>query len=122
MKNEISGLGTDIVEIDRIRNAMSEFQDRFLDKLFTLKEQEYCLKYKDPAVHFAGRFAAKEAIAKALGHGFGKHLSFLDIEILPDSSGKPVVSHPEKFGVSHILLSISHCKTVAMATAICMKI
>lgn len=116
------GIGTDIIEIERIRRSIDKHGQHFLDRQFTIKEQEYCLKYKDSAIHFAGRFAAKEAIAKALGTGFGKELTWHDLEILADEMGKPIVHLSER--VSHhfknprILLSISHCQSHATAFAV----
>src|SRR5438477_181350 len=77
----IKGLGNDIIEIKRVREAIRRHGIHFLNRLFTQREQDYCYKYKDPDPHFAGRFAAKEAIAKALGTGFGAHLSWVDLEI-----------------------------------------
>ena len=109
----IHGIGTDIIETDRIRQSIEKHGSHFLDRLFTKKEQEYCNKFKDPAIHFAGRFAAKEAISKALGSGFGKDLSFLDLEIINEENGKPIVQNR-----SNIHLSISHCESYATATAI----
>lgn len=115
----IEGLGTDIVEVDRIRGSIERHGLQFLDRLFTQKEQDYCSKFQDPAPHFAGRFAAKEAIAKALGTGFGADLGWHDIEIENDERGKPVVHLSEKVLKNcKILLSISHCVAYATATAI----
>lgn len=118
----MKGLGHDIIEIERIRKSIVAFGHRFMMRLFTQKEQEYCLKNKDPAPSFAGRFAAKEAIAKALGTGFGEHLSWHDIEILPDSFGKPCVtlspSIQQAFNNPQILLTITHNNTLASAVAI----
>ncbi len=111
----IAGIGTDIIEIDRIRESIEKHGSHFLDRLFSKKEQDYCHKYKDSAPHFAGRFAAKEAIGKALGTGFGAELSFLDIEIINDESGKPVVLLEKELKIH---LSISHCNSFATATAI----
>ena len=62
----ILGIGTDIIEIDRIQKVIDRHGERFLSKLFTEKERAYCHRYRDPIAHFAGRFAAKEAILKAL--------------------------------------------------------
>ncbi len=88
----ILGIGNDIIGIDRIRAVLIRYPERFLNRIFTLDEQKYCLKYRDPAPRLAGRFAAKEAIVKALGTGFSQGLSWLDIEIHNDLTGKPVVS------------------------------
>ncbi len=118
----MKGLGNDIIEIARIKRSIDEHGDHFLARLFTKKEREYCSQHKEAARHFAGRFAAKEAIAKALGTGFGDTLSWLDIEILSAPSGKPLVYLSERlkttFQNPQIHLSISHCKTFATAVAI----
>jgi holo-[acyl-carrier protein] synthase len=121
-QDNILGVGNDILEIDRIRKSIQAHGQRFLDRIFTKKEQAYCLNHQDAAPRFAGRFAAKEAIAKALGTGFGDALSWLDIEILADGSGRPIATFSEKlqkqFHNPRIHLSISHCKLYALATAI----
>ena len=121
-KTMLQGLGNDIIEIDRIRKSIEIHGLHFLNKLFTQKEQDYCYKFKDPAPSFAGRFAAKEAIAKALGTGIGGELSWHDIEILGNDAGKPVAqlskSAQKKFNNPNILVSISHCTTHATAVAI----
>ena len=122
INQSIHGIGTDIIEIERIRKAIKRHNTSFQKKLFTIKEQHYCLKHRDPAPFFAGRFAAKEAIAKALGTGIGNILSFVDIEIINDDKGKPIAHFSDpihsRFGALHILLSISHCKLFATAVAI----
>ncbi len=120
MKNNspILGLGTDIIEIERIKESLTKFGASFYTKLFTQREIDYCLSHKDPTPYFAGRFAAKEAIAKALGCGFGKDLSWHDIEIVNNDLGKPEVFMKND---SFIILSISHCRTYATATAILLE-
>lgn len=111
----IQGLGTDIIEIERVALAIEKHKNHFLNRIFTQKEQKYCNQFGPTASQrYAGRFAAKEAIAKAIGCGIGKELSWLDIEILPDAHGKPVVACKGHF----FLLSISHSKKYATATAI----
>ena len=116
------GLGNDILEIERIRKSIALYEEQFLSRIFTEKEREYCLKYKDPIPHFAGRFSAKEAIVKALGTGIGEHASWKDIEILNDSAGKPVVHFSgalkDKIGNTAMKISISHCETYVTAVAI----
>jgi len=118
----IKGIGNDIVEIARIRTSIQRYSERFLNRLFTQLEQEYCSNRKDPALHFAGRFAAKEAIVKALGTGFSHGISWTDIEIINEASGKPIVSFSnsinELFQFPHVLISISHCHQYATAFAI----
>ncbi|MCB1108215.1 MAG: holo-ACP synthase [Chlamydiia bacterium] len=112
-------IGTDIIEIERIRQSIEKHGQHFLDRLFTAKEQADCKSHKNPEIRFAGRFAAKEAIAKALGTGIGKELSWLDIEIINDAAGRPQATLTNKKTV-HI--SISHCKSYATAVAMLIPI
>ena len=118
----ILGIGSDIIEIARIKKNIECYRGRFLNRIFTVAEQNYCLNRKEPSVHFAGRFAAKEAIVKALGTGFIRGISWQDIEILPDEKGKPVVklSPPceELFNFPNLLVTISHCRSYATAFAV----
>lgn len=118
----ILGIGNDIVEIERIRSSIDSHGQRLISRLFSEKEQDYCLKHKDPIPHFAGRFSAKEAIVKALGTGFGEHASWLDIEIINDPSGKPLVTFSQKLQErlknTSMQISISHCKLYVTAVAI----
>ncbi len=125
MTDNIRGIGNDIIEIDRIRDSFSYYGDKILNRLLTLKEKQYCLSMHDPAIRFAGRFVAKEAISKALGCGIGQQLGWHDMEILNDSAGRPLVTFsPEansRLGSPHILLSISHCRLYATAVALYLK-
>jgi holo-[acyl-carrier protein] synthase len=120
--NNLQGLGNDIIEIERIRLSIERHGQHFLNRLFTQREQDYCYKFKDPVPHFAGRFSAKEAVAKALGTGFGADLSWHDIEILGNELGKPLVhlseSAKKRFNTPSILVSISHSTSHATAVAI----
>ena len=116
------GLGSDIIEIHRMRSSIERHGQHFLNRLFSQREQDYCFKFQDPAPHFTGKFAAKEAVAKALGTGFGAHLSWHDLEILNDEKGKPVVhfsnTAKERFSNPIILISVTHCTDYAVAVAI----
>ncbi len=118
----IKGLGNDIVEIERVRKSYDHHGLRFLTRLFSIREQDYCLKFKDPVPHLAARFSAKEAIAKALGTGLGEHLSWLDMEIVNDPLGKPCVifseALKEKLNDPLVLISISHCQLYVSTSAI----
>ena len=118
----IKGLGNDIIEIARMRQSIERHGLHFLNRLFTHREQDYCYKFQDPVPHFAGRFAAKEAIVKALGTGFGKHVAWHDIEVLSDDLGKPIVHtspHIKKeFSDPNLLVTISHSTDHAVAVAI----
>ncbi|KAF3362141.1 Holo-[acyl-carrier-protein] synthase [Chlamydiales bacterium STE3] len=120
----IINIGNDIIEISRIKANLEKYGQKFLDRIFLPEEQAYCLKFQDPSARLAGRFAAKEAVAKALGTGFSKELSFLDISIQNGPRGNPLVllssAVMEHFGNPNILISISHCKEYATAVALLM--
>lgn len=116
----IRGIGIDIIEIDRIANAIERRGGLFIERLFTRNEQlpfDPAAK-RHQAAYYAGRFAAKEAVVKALGTGF-RGITWQDIEVLKDSLGKPYInlsSHVAKrFDNPELLISISHCKTYACA-------
>jgi holo-[acyl-carrier protein] synthase len=115
----IHGIGTDIVEIERIKAAIDRHGSHFLDRLFTIEEQQYALSFANSEVTFAGRFAAKEAISKALGTGIGEELNWKEIQIINDGLGKPIVtlSNPKHKNLK-VHLSISHSKTHAIAFAL----
>ena len=120
----IVGIGTDIVECQRISDMIDKHQDIFLQKVYTEREIAYCSARKSSVQHFAGRWAAKEAILKALGTGWAKGIQWSDIEIINEEGGKPrVVLHggastvAQGCGIAEILISISHCQTFAVAYA-----
>lgn len=117
---QILGLGTDIVEVNRIEKAINKTSG-FLTKVFTAKEIEYCESKPNKYERYAGRFCAKEAISKALGTGV-RNFSLCDIEINNDSLGKPEVNLigelKDKKDKIEIHLTISHCKEYGTATAI----
>lgn len=118
------GLGVDLVEIDRMRVILGRTSS-FASRFFTEGERDFCEGKADPVIHYAARFAAKEAVVKALGCGFTRGVSPKDIEVVNAKSGKPeVVLHgealivSEEIGVNEIPLSISHTKKDAIACAI----
>lgn len=114
----IEGIGIDIIELPRIKKAI-EKKNRFVERILTDKEQVTynSLKKEFRKIEFlAGRFAAKEAFAKAIGTGIGA-LSFQHIEITSDRNGKPFIN-AEGFERKQIFLSISHSKTYAVAQVI----
>ncbi|MBF0479824.1 MAG: holo-ACP synthase [Candidatus Omnitrophica bacterium] len=116
----IYGVGTDIIEIDRIASAIEKWGDSFLGHIFTEHEIKYCQQYKKPAQHYAVRFAAKEAVFKAISDN--PHITWKDIEIVNDNHGKPVCRMTN--GTYHdrnILISLSHSKYYAVAHAIITK-
>jgi holo-[acyl-carrier protein] synthase len=117
----IIGVGTDIVEIVRIREAVEKWGDQFLNKVFSNNEVTYCYSRNDPALHLAARFAAKESCIKALSATTCFHLSMRDIEVSNDSSGKPsILIGNEEFLSTKIMLylSLSHERNYAVATVI----
>jgi holo-[acyl-carrier protein] synthase len=108
------GIGTDIIEIDRVAHAMNE---AFAERMFTPSERAYLTSKNEKAETAAGLFCAKEAAAKAVGTGFGGTLAPTDVEIHHYPNGKPyavVAAMPD----IQFMLSISHCKTYASATAV----
>lgn len=121
----IVGLGTDIVEISRVREMVEKHGDHFLQRCFTEAEIAYADKFRDAAVRFAGRWAAKEAVVKVLGTGFVKGITFHDIEVLPLETGQPRIELSggagdiaAQMGIANVLITISHAKEYATATAI----
>jgi len=123
----ISGIGIDIVEIKKIKDAIKKWGDSFLKKVFTRREIQYCRSMKFPHIHFAGRFAAKEAIAKALGTGFWrKGLKWTDFEIIKTGNGGlevQLLNSPKKKSVGRkILITLSHCRQYAVANAVIYRV
>ncbi|MDP2181246.1 MAG: holo-ACP synthase [Actinomycetota bacterium] len=121
----IRGLGVDIVEIDRMRDALRR-HPQMRERLFSEDECAYCDKRNKPEIHYAMRFAAKEAVLKALGTGFAG-MRFRDVEVSRDDSGRPVpvllgraAEVAEERGVieMHLSLSFTHSTAVASAVAI----
>ena len=122
----VLGIGVDIVEIARFAAAMERSGQPFLDRVFLPSEQAYCGAHREPARCYAARFAAKEAVAKALGTGIGAQLGWRDIEVRRKESGEPFAvldgigaDTAKRLGVSGILLSLSHSEHYAVANAIC---
>ena len=125
----IIGLGTDIVEIKRIKEMLNKHSELFINKIFTEDEKLEARQRGDNCTYFAGRWAAKEATAKALGTGFGKNCSWKDISIANNIQGKPIINLNnsaaetfKKLQGTKIFLSISHECEYACATVILEKI
>jgi holo-[acyl-carrier protein] synthase len=121
----ILGVGVDMVATARVQDSVERFGDRFLNRCYLPGEIAYCQQMKFPAQHFAARFAAKEAIAKAFGTGIGEHLGWKDMEIRRRPSGEPFVvlygkgiELARERGVRQVLVSLSHCKEYAVANAV----
>ena len=121
----VIGVGVDMVENARIQHSLDRFGERFVHRVFTAGEIEYCQSMKFPARHFAARFAAKEAVSKAFGTGIGAELGWRDMEICKHDSGEPFVRLHEKGvelarqrGIVKIFVSLSHCKEYSAAHAV----
>jgi holo-[acyl-carrier protein] synthase len=121
----IVGTGVDVVEISRIRRITEKPTNRFILRVFTPSERQYCRAHRDSAPHFAVRFAAKEALFKALGTGWAKGITWQDTEVLREGQGAPtIVLHGEALrlseskGTKTIHLSLSHSDQWAIATVI----
>jgi holo-[acyl-carrier protein] synthase len=119
------GLGTDIVAVGRIAVLMRDRGMAFLERWFTAREIDYCSSKAVPSRHFAARFAAKEAVAKALPLTWDGPLPWRSIEIINDPRGAPAVSlsgalgdAATKAGVGEIRVSLSHCDEYAIACAL----
>ncbi len=125
---EIVGLGTDIVECLRIRKMIDEHGEQFLRRVFTTREIRYCQSRRHSTEHFAGRWAAKEAVLKALGTGWRRGISWTDIEIRNDPTGQPRVAVQgeakeiaKKMRLQDLMITISHCRQFATAYAIAVR-
>ena len=124
----IQGIGTDIVEVFRIERIIEKWGSRFIERVYTPGEIEYCSKKSFPAMHFAARFAVKESILKSLGIGLGMGLRLRDIECLNNQEGSPflhlndtVKAVFQKRGISAVHISISHTKKYAQAIVVLEK-
>jgi holo-[acyl-carrier protein] synthase len=124
----IYGIGTDIVECLRIAQMIERHGELFITRVYTPHEIEYCQSRKQATQHFAGRWAAKEAVLKALGTGWRRGIGWRDVEIKTQRSGSPSVAlhggardYMEQQKIAQVLVSISHCRTHATACAIALS-
>ncbi len=122
---DIIGIGIDITECLRIARMIERHGELFIDRVYTPVESKYCQSRKQATQHFTGRWAAKEAILKALGTGWRRGISWRDMEIRNEPGGKPSVALRggakevvEQLGITEIQITISHCRTYATACAI----
>lgn len=121
----IFGIGIDVVEVERIASAIERHGEPFLARLFTPDEREYCEAHRTPAPHYAARFAAKEAVSKALGTGIGANAGLLEMEVIRQTSGAPAIrlsgaagAFAREQGIIEIQISLSHTALYAAANAI----
>ena len=114
-------IGNDLVDVARIHSSINRFGKKFLDRIYSEYEQKYCMSKSKPEIHYAGRFAAKEAIIKSLkSSGYKLNIPFNCIEILSGDSGEPIVKL--NFTINGLCrVSISHTESHAIASAIYFK-
>lgn len=122
--NNVIGIGTDIIECHRVAQMIEKHEDVFIQRVYTPTEIEYCGCRKAATQHYAGRWAAKEAILKAIGTGWAKGIQWTDIEVVNEMGGKPKVRLGgqakvicDSRGIHEVLISISHCHAFATAFA-----
>jgi len=121
----VLGIGTDITECLRIAQMIERHGELFVDRVYTADEIRYCQRRKQSTQHFTGRWAAKEAVLKALGTGWRRGISWRDVEVQNEPGGKPSIvlrggarEAADRMGISEVLISISHCRSHATAFAI----
>lgn len=122
----VLGLGIDIIEIERIKKSIEKYGERFLNKVFTNEEIKYCNAKFNKYQHYAARFAAKEAVYKALASGWKEGLRWKDIEIQNDVSGMPSINSTGKLQAflsdnTQLRISISHSENYVTSVAIIFK-
>jgi holo-[acyl-carrier protein] synthase len=124
----IHGIGVDVVEVERVAVALTNYGSAFMAKVFTAGECRYCGERAVPAPHYAARFAAKEAVAKAFGTGIGARAGWQDIEVVHSPDGAPAIrlhgaaaEFAATAGITGVLLSLSHSKAFAVASAVAVK-
>src|SRR5499425_1003614 len=124
----IMGIGTDIVECHRIGRMIEQHGELFLRRVYTPREIRYCQARKHATEHFAGRWAAKEAVLKCLGTGWRRGLCWTDLEVRNDPSGQPRLhlcgvakDQAVSLGITDVLLTISHCRAYATAYALAVR-
>ena len=124
----ILGMGTDIVEVFRMKDAINKWGDNFLGKIFTPREIKYANSRRFYHQHFAARFAAKEAVVKAFGEPKKFPIKWTEIEVVNDDEGKPAIKFhndalklKNKKKVTNVVVSMSHSKNYAIANVILLK-
>ncbi len=124
MPGNLISIGTDIIECVRIAQMIEKHGEVFLQRVFTQKEILYCSSRKAATQHYAGRWAAKEAVLKVLGTGWAKGIQWTDVEVVNEVSGAPVIKITGKAaeiakerGIREVMITISHCRAYATAFA-----
>jgi holo-[acyl-carrier protein] synthase len=122
---EVLGIGTDITECLRIAQMIEHHGEQFVSRVYTPEETCYCRNRKQATQHFTGRWAAKEAVLKALGTGWRRGISWHDVEVCNQPGGRPVIvlrggarEVARQLGIQRVQISISHCRSYAVAFAV----
>lgn len=112
--------GTDIIEINRIKDAIENYNEKFKNEIYTENEIKYCESHKSQKFqHYAVRFAAKEAIFKAINENVSETCTWKDFEIINNKNGKPkIVLNKNVNEIESIDISLSHCKEYAVANVV----
>lgn len=122
------GLGCDLIETERIRGVLEKHGERFLKRVFTEEERAYCDSLKHPHKHYAARWAAKEAVSKCFTTGIGEHLEWTSVSVYHGMRHEPLARLDAKaqallaqVGATHVMLTLSHTESHAMAVAALVK-
>src|SRR5206468_10264898 len=121
----ITGIGIDVIQNERIRESIQRFGERFLNRIYTEREKEYCKNCANPGIHYAARFAAKEAAFKALGTGWAAGVKWKDVEVERLPSGKPelhlygeALARAKSMASVRFYVSLTHDQLVSCAVVI----
>ncbi len=121
----IYGIGTDLVEVNRMEKIIQRWGERFTEKVYSQDEIDYCTRKAYPAIHYAARFAAKESFLKSLGIGLGMGVSLKDIEVINNAQGNPQLKMNERIrkvldthGITYVHISMTHTREHAHAVVI----
>jgi holo-[acyl-carrier protein] synthase len=124
----IYGVGTDLVEVSRIERIIGKWRDRFIRRVYSEGEIRYCSRRACPALHFAARFAAKEAFLKGVGLGMTGGVAFRDVEVITGAEGNPELGFHgraremvDRAGITETHVSISHTERYAVAFVVLEK-
>lgn len=124
----VVGIGIDLIEVDRIKRAFERQEERFLSRIFTDEERQYCLRMRNPHPHLAARFAAKEAVSKAFGTGIGERFGWKSAGVYHGPAGQPLVRLDalgaallQEVNGTAVLLSLTHTANAAAAVAIVVR-
>ncbi len=121
----VLGIGVDVTDVVRIRDIVARQRERFIQRVFTEAEQAYCARFKQPHKHYAARFAAKEAVAKAFSTGIGEYLDWTSISVVKGERDEPLVvldgkgqALLDRLGGARVAISLSHTEETAIAFAV----